>query len=699
MVDVSDWVEFGEGITYTYGRQTQYDDVQPGLFSFTLNNNDGRFTPDNPASPLTSKITEGMSVCWQLGTRLVHGTVLSVEIPADDARWDQLVITCDDMLGAAGRHMLTSLADGLFEHEGGQLMWRLDESEDAMSSPETNKDGLGAFTLRTSNPASTTEAVTYGIEPVVGLPGTAITVSAAPGETNWYGTAFGNQNVVSSVKLPRVTDKTKPTQLGFWNLWVYPASTINFAVTPKFATGPGYSYSMQLQATPSTYALKMGTAGTLTYTMTAAEQLIPHYLSMALVASWDGNTSTWVLFGYLYVDGVNKGAKAWYDPNNGYAVPFNQYGTATVSPVVVNVSVTNPSNGPALLSGTVQRVSFANYAGLEENALYNSLDQRRAVLDFISTEISSAPYKGPLSPATIGFPDVNGSSVLDVYNDIARSESGHLFCRTTGTLTRPVEQIQVRARDRPETPTAVFDIVTEGSGLPTFVRDITNVAAQTQVAGPTTTVTVTDPTVTGRYVTSGAGETVLYTDPEDLREWGQDRLYRGRNRAVRAQSFTVDAVTTPTDRSGDLLALVPGDRVRLSNTPVDRLGFAAWDGWLLGGSESHTFTANSFTFNFAPTLPTASVFDTDRYANDGDVTLAAAVSDIDTTFTVTSLNGTPMSTETPYTLTIGTTLEQVTVTAVSGNTLTVVRAVNGTTAYAHTPTSPIEVTTAPVYAY
>ena len=282
-------------------------------------------------------------------------------------------------------------------------------------------------------------------------------------------------------------------------------------------------------------------------------------------------------------------------------------------------------------------------------------------------------------------------------NDIVRSESGHLFCTTTGTLLAPVEQIQVRARDRPTTPKAVFDATDDLDGPPAFIRDITNVAAQLEVTGPTESVTVTDPTVTGRYVTSGTSETVLFTDMEDLREWGQDRLYRGRNRAVRAQTFTVDAMTTPIDRSGDLLALVPGDRVQLATLPAARLGFASWDGWLIGGSETHTVTSHAFVLTVTPTLPDAAEYDESLFASDGDVTLAATITSTATTLTVAIASGSAMSTVLPYTLQLGS--EQVTVTAVSGATLTVTRGAGGTTAAAHTTGTPIEVVPTALFAY
>jgi len=1013
-VDVTDYVEFGNGITRSVGRTDQFTDTAPGTFGFTLNNADGRFTPGNPASPLASTLVEGMGVSWQLGTRLVHTTILSVDIPNTEDAWDQLQVTCDDMLGNAARHGLTTLADGLNQHSGQLLMWLLDDADGSASSAETHGDGLGPFSLHSSNPASTTAALTFGKAPVAGLPGTALTVTAGPGETNWYGTQFGRTAVVSRVTYPHppvdlsgatptgfydmtgpvtadinlnvvadnpiqcavkspdtgewyVTqaingsngtttpyESTRLTRLnaagtvldtmiltdgghgggigleytggqmwihtnwyapasggtnfdvvrlkyaagtytraaapsltvlftasqlsatsartdfvfdtahgyvmtveeisryskpfrryvladwlqgvatqsgatitpadqtpllqgwqgvgdaafvysgaqngvtaspadpptvrefkwtdgtlagtrdvtglaadsggtypdgwyepqsftlyqpsaaavatvylgmtvgaggnhtnrmstidlqpqvaagggttpavqdyswGYWNMWVYPGSTVNLAVTPKFATGGGYSDSFQIQVTPTTCGVKGGTNKAITHTWTVAEATVPHYVSMHPHMVWQTSSGGyWALFITLYIDQVYIADTYWTDPRHGFNVGPLQ--SADISPVQVNVSVTA---GTAAVSGTVQRVSHtSSWTGDESNALYDSLDERRAVLDYITNEVSSAAYApaGALSDVTIGYPDVNGRSVLDVYNDIVRTEQGHLFPTTTGTLTAPVEQVQLRARDRPTTVKAAFDASLELDGPPSFVRDLTNVASAIQVAGPDGTVTATDATVakvTSRFITSGLSETILAADDDDLRLWGEDRLKRGENIGIRAQTFTVDAYTTPLDRSTDLLALVPGDRIQLTGLPAARLGFATWDGWLLGVTETHTVGAHKFTLALQPVLPAAPVFDTDRYGCDSEATLNGAITATDTAITVATVTGIGMSTDVPYTIVVDG--EQMTVTASTGTALTVTRGAGGTAPAAHIDGAVVDVTPDAYYAY
>ena len=707
-VDVTSYVEFGEGLTYTYGRPDQFSDPTPGTFTFTLNNSDGRFTPGNTASPLVTKVTEGMGVAWLLGTRLVHASILSVSIPSDEATWNQIVVTCDDMLGDAGRHQLTSIADGLTSIYNPPLWWRLDEPSDATAGMEVNGALLGSFVPSSSKATTTTTIATFGQPQHPALPGTAVTLTAAPGETNRIGTTAGNTVLKTAFGYPIPTDTTAGYGYGSWSFWVYPGSTINFAVIPYWAVATGYSDSMQVLVTPTSIAVKGGVTAAVVHTYTAAESTAPHFVSLFSSLVWQSSGSYWAQSLNLVLDGASVATTFMQSALRGYTVPAGMLSAGTaMQPLEVNFSITNPSGSGGNLTGTVQRVShtLSNYATLEQNALLNVEDERRAVLDTLSTELSSAAYNGrpSLSRAPIGYPDVTNRSVLDIYNDIVRTEQGHLFCLTTGTLTAPVEQIQVRDRDRPATPKAVFDVSTDLDGLPTFVRDITNVAETVNVAGPTDTETVTDTsvlTVTSRAITGGLSETVLLTVPGDLLMWGQDRINRGKNVNIRVQQFTVDALTATNVTATALLSLVPGDRVQLAALPAAPLGFTTWDAWILGATETHTPDGARFTFTVAPTLPAPAVADTGRAGNGGSVVLAAAMTATDTTMSVTSTDGTLMSTDTPYTVTVGTSLDQCTVTAVTGagptQTLTVTRAAG---AIAHTTAAAIEVSPVPLTAF
>jgi len=184
--------------------------------------------------------------------------------------------------------------------------------------------------------------------------------------------------------------------------------------------------------------------------------------------------------------------------------------------------------------------------------------------------------------------------------------------------------------------------------------------------------------------------------------WDQDRLQRGANVQLRVASVVIDAMTTPTDRTSDLLALVPGDRHQFTGLPSTQLGFSTWDGWLLGVDELHTLTEHTFTLYFQPVLPATAIYDTNYFMGDTDLTLSASITSGATTMSVaTATTTTKLETTTfPYTLVIDS--EQVTVTACTGATpqvATITRGVNGTTAAAHSSGAAVEVAVPSLYAF
>ncbi|HET6914447.1 MAG TPA: hypothetical protein VFH56_00005, partial [Acidimicrobiales bacterium] len=393
-----------------------------------------------------------------LGTRLVHTTILSVEIPADNATWHQLRVTCDDMLGTAGRHELTSIADGLTAINSPVLWWKLDEASGANAGLEQKNAPIGPFTAWSSSATTSTTLVQFGQTQNVALPGTAVTVTAGAGETTRFGTLHGNTVLKTNIPYTIPTDTSKSYFFGLWSFWVYPGSTVNFYVVPYWAVGAGYSDSMQVIVTPTSVSIQGGVSGTVTHTYTAAESVAPHFLSIQTVVNWSG--TYWQLAIYLLLDGVLVGSTYFVSAVLGSQMPAAMVAAGTaMQPLEVGFAVTAPAGGGPV-SGTVQRVVHwpGNYAPLEQNALYNTEDQRRAVLDTLSADLSSAAYDGrpSLWGAPIGFPDVSNRSVLDVYNDIVRTEQGHMFCLTTGSLLNPVEQIQVRDRDRATVVKAAF---------------------------------------------------------------------------------------------------------------------------------------------------------------------------------------------------------------------------------------------------
>ena len=93
--EVTEYADLAAGVQRSWGRRTEFEDIPPGVFSFVLDNSDGRFTPGNTSSPLTTTVTEGMAVCWNTAGRLVAGTILGIEptFPSGESAWAQIRIT------------------------------------------------------------------------------------------------------------------------------------------------------------------------------------------------------------------------------------------------------------------------------------------------------------------------------------------------------------------------------------------------------------------------------------------------------------------------------------------------------------------------------------------------------------------------------------------------------------------------------
>lgn len=373
----------------------------------------------------------------------------------------------------------------------------------------------------------------------------------------------------------------------------------------------------------------------------------------------------------------------------GIGGPATASGTFTQTPIL----------GSTPAGGTVARLSHTLTQPLEHLALATTEALALGAVQATAAEITLATLPTNLSSSPISL--TPSGSALDAFNDVLRTEQGTIYSTTTGTLLAPVQSLTVRERTRPTTITASWDVERELDGAPEFVRDITNMVSTITTDGPTQSVVVTDQTLTARVGSANTSESILNTGYADLLAWGQDRLQRGANVQLRLASVTIDAMTTPTDRTADLLALKPGDRHQFTNLPSQQLGFSTWDGWLLGVDETHTLTEHKFTLFFAPVLPATAIYDTNYFMADGALTLTSSLTAGATSMSVTTTETTVLlETATfPYTLIIDS--EQVTVTACTSaepQVATITRGVNGTTAASHSAGAVVEVAVSSLYA-
>jgi len=668
-VDVTSYASWapGEGVAGSWGRQDQFRDTTPGAFSFYLENYDGRFTPDTTNGLLSTPLTEGMGVSWQLGTRIIAGSILGFTMIDDN--WGRIRVDVDDMLGNLARNQLTLTARGMVLGSNPYLYWPFNEAAGATIALEQSGNNQPAFDAANS-PSSGTLPPLY--------PSFGAAAPAYLGETQvsfpdsaYFATTTGSFSSISYAA----------NSMGSWGAWITPSDVTTVVLLVTVRLNGGGFLQFGLNGVGQYFAATPGV-----HLVTSSVQAVPRTPQYVQVVVTYASSTTLTI--ELFVGGVSQGTAS---DTSGYST------NAQRTPQVVSIGVSNGNGGANNVT-----VSHLSHTPLPIPEYLLALGTEAGLLtatvaSAFGATLGTLPADLSLAPS---LPQPAASSALAKVNDVIRSEQGYLSTTTTGTLLAPVQSITVRARTRAATAAYIFDAQVVLSGQPDLLRDLTNLVAAATAQGPSTSTTWLDSTVSPRAGSSNTTDQIVSTQYVDQLAYAQDRVLRGKNSPIRFASFTVDALTTPTDRSAELLAIKFGDRVRITNIPSTVLGAQFLDVWIIGQSEAHDIGQHKFTFYVAPVLPPTGIYDTNLYMADGALTLSAGINAAVTTMSVATTGPLLEQVQVPYTLLIDT--EQVTVTACNGATpqvATITRGVNGTIAASHATSATIELATPSLYAF
>lgn len=671
LIDVTSLVTGTEGVNYSWGRQSEFRDPAPAQFSFVLDNYDGQFTPGSTTTTLATPLAEGATACWQFGTRLVAGTVSSIGFANSEADWGRITITVSDVFYIANRTPLTGLAASIASAQAYNY-W-------PFSDPAGSGQVLEAF----GGPTLISDP-NFGPSPW--LFGVAATGAAADQQMTMTGTgvSIGTQNVLlhgGPGAIPQAFASTPyPSGSGSaWGLWVT-TSTLNdgFGLGVTLGLSGQFSLTLTGGAVPTLSVARANMIQPFTLTVNAPgfTPRVAHYVACAVTNVGTTFTAT------IYLDGVAIGSQSW-------------------------TSAAPDARPTGLSLGSTGTVSFSH--------LTHSPWLLREDLAAVTTEANRFLAIAQTVPGlTLGSVDpVVSTALVDVMSsggnawsalcDLIRGEQGYIWVSTSGSLLNPTSVVNVRSRVRPTAVTLTIDAAKDLDGVPQFDRDITNLFGTVTASAPNATASWTDPAAVARAGSASTSETVVFKGSTDLLGYAQDRMIRGENVALKVSKFDINTLVSETVTVAQVLALQPGDRIRIINLPGGPLGFTSWDGWLLGASEVHSLGASAadrFSLYAQPVLPRTAIADTDLVQAGGQLILTSAIAAGNTTMSVTSVDGTLLETvQVPYTLQIDS--EQVTVTAVSGSpqTATITRGVNGTTAAAHAANASIDIATPTLTAY
>lgn len=674
-VDCSDDVRTESPVQGRWGRVSDFDDTRPGVFSFDLDNGDGKYAPKNAASSLDTPVHRGMGVAHFVDGLKRSGTIRSAQpyfIDDFASAGSSLVrVMCDDMLGNAARHDIGGdLALDLWRAAGGFLRWPLDDAAGTEVGHEEN--GVQPIFLRSGADGTNT----FGVVSDIPAPSVLEVKSVSTNFPLQVGDfTFGAFN---GGPLPNFVYGTETMgAVGFW--LESPAAGL---ISLNWVTNSGISATVSVSAAG---VLSMTTAGGATPAMSSALAAgRAYYVSVSSATTFAAGV--WTVVFTLWVDGVNIGTST--SSTTPAALPDS-------SRSIRSIYVNNATNSTYRLANLTHSLSRIDETGVNETTAAARLECLVATTPDVTLDTLPTLASAILAEAGVL------RTTLDAFNDVIRTEQGYIWSETTGPITAPVQKIKVRARDRGETVDAAHTFsVDEIDRAPEFVTDIANMVSEATANGPVASQTAVDPDLIPDVGSASDSQGVLLRDSPDLKAWAEDRIIRGAVDELRVAQFTLDALSI--DRWSDIVALRPGDRVRIGDLPLEQLGVDYIDGWLLGGSYSLSFPDRMlFTFYMQPALPATAKYGSNKYMAGGALTLSAAiVSPSATTMSVATTGPKLSTTAVPYDLLIDD--EQVTVTACNSATpqvATITRGVNGTTAATHTTAATIELAERSRYAF
>lgn len=672
LVDVSSYLWADGGFSRVGGRESVFDGREPGSFSFTLVNADGRFTPGSTAVYATA-LDQGTRVCTSVDGRLVEGVVDSITpsfgedgIPS----WARVTVQCFDMLGVVARNRIRALGPQLAESIGVGQYWPLDDPAGSTSA----RDVLGGLPLLAKGELS---GVRFGRETDL---------------TNSFDTVLelnaGSTSSRDRGWLAVQTADDGPLSARLWFTLLRESSTRGALVslTRLFDTGSA--------TVPWTSELLVGTSsladrlvyGTNTYDLT--------YSGIAPLSELNGKprfvevlaTSFAVV---VIVDGVVVLNQVPASNPSGSALSS----TFVLGSISISARLEKVARTPA---GSTE-LAYSEYLRTANSTEANIDDALDAIETLAPIPNDTLPaFRGRLGPL-----DGNGKTVFDLYDEITELEAGELYPTTTGTLTTPTTTVTIRNRDssRPSTVTLTISARDDLAEVPNFTFDNTDRVSIVDASSEIDAVTVVDTTLQTRIGSVSGSVEIPTSWRNQLVAAAEDRIVRGNTTGIRIESVTVDLATSPNLDANDLLSLNLGDRVQITDLPQAQLGYTTRDGWVRGISELHTVGSSRFTLYLEPAF-SISVFDTDRFSDSGALTLDAAIDASVTSFAVDTTGPTLSTTDTPYTIQVGS--EQMTVTACTSATpqvVTVTRGVNGTTAASHLINAPVVAVGAGRFAY
>lgn len=647
LVDVTSYVDLQELIVYRWGRSANNPfspEPQPGSISFTLWNNDGRFTPGN-TSVYTVGLIVGALIEWTCDSRVqrFRAEPPTVDFPAGVGGQSRVSVTGQDALALLAKREMRQMVDEVAFCSQPAAYWVLDDSGsqalDSSGNAECpllplgddtqltwaqgvgpSTDGRAALMLQ----SQAVSPVVDGVGPAVsnqralGTSGVATSFYVADasgiGNTRW-GFGFSLWFSVRDIYGPTSTTGTTAdgpyvaiANVGSVELlWRIPDRRLIIAYN---GTGGGMEAMTDLPAiqpgttnhvfmsVQSTTSLAAGSGGVARISIRLWLNGVETSTYIASTGSVTPVTPTVILGsrGYIGTGFGVGGTPTTYSLSGTlaccavYTLPaansfYATAGTFSGSGWLVGTGTGDVADFyPVGLTGTSES-SSSRFARLGKWL-------RRSDIAFSAV--------GTAQGVVLGGQSTEGKSMLQAMCSALAFEERVVDCATLAG----VETVRawMSSNHRPTSPTLTVDVDADGEGQPVLTADASGVAAQCTVNGFSAAVRWLDASAPARWRDTSATLDAATDDLDAMRALAQFRTLLGRVTSMAPAKVTVDAVTSKNNLTATLEALQPMTRVRVTNLPSS-IGFTQVDAILVGVAERHGPGSARFELQLTPPWP------------------------------------------------------------------------------------------------
>jgi len=559
-VDVTEYVDLDRsGISVERGRGDQHSQVQPSRWSLTLNNRDGRFTPENTASPYYPNVRRGrpvrISATSVLGTAsiLVVGYVDTWPIswPGGSDAYSSVTVSGSSRMTRLGRSaVFRSIVEEEVLYDGPTCYWTLAEPAGALEAGNIAPGRSDRLTVAQVGSGGTLE---FGAGTGPGTDDLTAPVLTRVDSSN-------GKYLLSSLVQPLNAPGDTIIDLEFWVAAVTASGTIATVVSPTSLYGLNVGI---ISGTVSANATFAGGVSQATIATDMADGNM-HHVSARMTLSGSSVTAS------LIVDGSARTTAGSSVTLEGAAFPDLTrlfLGSSGTAPSFLTTPWSGTLAHAAMFSGTVA------VADARIQAHYN------AGANGFNTEASGARVAryGRLAgvpPAeitvetglstSIAHADTTGQSPIDMMQRVATTEDGLVFDGRDGTLT-------FHARDHRYTSTSAFTLsCTAGeveSDLSPVLDDqgMTNDMKATRAGGAEAhSVNQASIDDEGYYRDTVELMTTSDNEVQSRADWQVQRFGTPR---VKLTSITVELTQASPAQQDLLLAADIGTRFTVSNLP------------------------------------------------------------------------------------------------------------------------------------